>query len=120
MIRRGAYKFIHSPADPDQLYDLAHDPVERDNLAGKAERAADVAAFRAEVAKRWDLAALDADVRLSQRRRRMVAAALNEGQIRAWDFQPFRDAARQYIRNSMDLDDLEAMARFPGIARRAN
>ena len=120
MIRRGAFKFIHSPADPDQLYDLARDPGERDNLAGKAERAADVAAFRAEVAKRWDLAALDADVRLSQRRRRMVAAALNEGEIRAWDFQPFRDAARQYIRNSMDLDDLEAMARFPGIGRPAN
>jgi choline-sulfatase len=120
MIRRGAFKFIHSPADPDQLYDLARDPGERENLAGKAERAADVAAFRAEVAKRWDLAGLDADVRLSQRRRRMVAAALNEGEIRAWDFQPFRDAARQYIRNSMDLDDLEAMARFPGIGRPAN
>src|SRR5271156_1662496 len=120
MIRRGAFKFIHSPADPDQLYDLARDPGERDNLAGKAVRAADVAAFRAEVAKRWDLAALDADVRLSQRRRRMVAAALNEGTIRAWDFQPFRDAAREYIRNSMDLDDLEAMARFPRTGRPSN
>src|SRR5271166_6312607 len=120
MIRRGAFKFIHSPADPDQLYDLSRDPGERDNLAGKAESGAEVAAFRAEVAKRWDLAALDADVRLSQRRRRMVAAALNEGEIRAWDFQPFRDAARQYIRNSMDLDDLEAKARFPGIGRPAN
>ena len=26
MIRRGAFKFIHSPSDPDQLYDLARDP----------------------------------------------------------------------------------------------
>src|SRR6185437_2879523 len=26
MIRRGAEKFVHSPADPDQLYDLAGDP----------------------------------------------------------------------------------------------
>ena len=60
MIRRGALKFIHSPADPDQLYDLSRDPGERDNLAGKAESAAQVAALRAEVAKRWDLAALDA------------------------------------------------------------
>jgi choline-sulfatase len=116
MIRRGALKFIHSPADPDQLYDLSRDPGERDNLAGKAESAAQVAALRAEVAKRWDLAALDAEVRASQRRRRLVDAALNQGAVRAWDFQPFRDASKQYIRNSIDLDDLEAMARFPRVA----
>ena len=120
MIRRGAYKFIHSPADPDQLYDLGRDPGERDNLAKKTENAADLAAFRTEVGKRWDLAALDADVRASQRRRRLVDAALTKGEIRAWDFQPFRDATRQYIRNSMDLDDLEAMARFPPVAGASN
>jgi choline-sulfatase len=113
MIRRAAFKFVHSPADPDQLYDLSRDPGERDNLAGKVEHAPQVAALRAEVAKRWDLAALDAEVRASQRRRRLVDAALNKGEPRSWDFQPFRDAARQYMRNSMDLDDLEAMARFP-------
>ncbi len=60
---------------------------------------------------------LDAEVRASQRRRRLVDAALTTGEIRAWDFQPFRDAAKQYIRNSMDLDDLEALARFPRAAR---
>ncbi len=120
MIRRGEFKFIHSPADPDQLYDLGRDPGERDNLAGKAEHAPLLGAYRAEVAKRWDLKALDAEVRASQRRRRVVGAALNEGEIRAWDFQPVRDAARQYMRNSMDLDDLEAMARFPRVGRPPN
>ena len=34
MIRRGQHKFIHSPPDPDQLYDLAADPGEQVNLAG--------------------------------------------------------------------------------------
>ncbi len=116
MIRRGELKFIHSPADPDQLYNLKRDPGERDNLAAKAESMPLLAAFRAEVVQRWDLAALDADVRASQRRRRLVDAALSKGEIRAWDFQPFRDASRQYVRNSMDLDDLEAMARFPRVA----
>ena len=118
MIRRGPFKFIHCPADPDQLFDLESDPVERDNLADNAAHAARVADFRAEVAKRWDLAELDARVRLSQRRRRLVDAALSKGKIRPWDFQPFRNAAKQYVRNSMDLDDLEAMARFPPVARR--
>jgi len=117
MIRRGPYKFIHSPADPDLMFDLANDPGERDNLADNPASAALVAGFRAEVGKRWDLAELDARVRLSQRRRRVVDAALSKGKIHAWDFQPFRDAARQYMRNAMDLDDLEAMARFPPVGR---
>ncbi|HSU99836.1 MAG TPA: choline-sulfatase, partial [Roseiarcus sp.] len=118
MIRRGAYKFIHSPADPDQLFDLSHDPCERDNLAGDPTSATLVADFRAEVAQRWDLVALDASVRSSQGRRRLVDAALSKGRNHAWDFQPFRKASKAYIRNSMDLDDLERNARFPPVARR--
>ena len=116
MLRRGPLKFVHSPADPDQLYDLDADPEELSNLAEDAAQAGVVAAFRAEVARRWDLGALDRAVRESQRRRRLVAAALTTGTMKPWDFQPFRDATKQYIRNTMDLDDLEAMARFPGAA----
>ena len=57
------------------------------------------------------------EVRESQRRRRVVDAALTKGEVHPWDFQPFRDASKQYMRNSMDLDDLEAMARFPRVPR---
>src|ERR1700678_398630 len=71
MIRRGEYKFIHSPVDPDQLFDLTRDPRERDNLADNPSCAALIVDFRAEVAKRWNLAELDARVRDSQRRRRL-------------------------------------------------
>jgi choline-sulfatase len=117
MIRRGPYKFIHSPADPDQLFNLEDDPGERDNLADDPACAALVAEFRAEVGKRWDLAELDARVRESQSRRRLVDAALSKGKVHAWDFQPFRKASKEYVRNTMDLDDLEAMARFPRVAR---
>ena len=115
MIRRGPFKFIHSPPDPDQLFDLSTDRGERHNLAagGHAEI---VAGFRDEVASRWRLDVLDAEVRSSQRRRRLVNAALTKGEVRSWDFQPFRDAGKEYIRNTMALDDLEAMARFPRAA----
>ena len=116
MIRRGPFKFIHSPPDPDQLYDLAADPGERENLAVDPAYAGTVAAFRDEVARRWRLDALDAEVRASQRRRRLVGSALTTGAVHPWDFQPLRDATRQYIRNGVDLDDLEAMARFPPAA----
>ena len=115
MIRRGAHKFVHSPADPDQLYDLSIDPDECHNLAGDPSHAPVLAALRAEVAERWDLTALDAAVRDSQRRRHLVAQALAQGELASWDFQPRRDASREYIRNHMDLDDLEARARFPSV-----
>ncbi len=54
-------------------------------------------------------------MRASQRRRRLVDEALTKGEPRAWDFQPFTDASRQYVRNTIPLDDLEAMARFPKV-----
>jgi len=110
MLRRGRWKFIHSPVDPDQLYDLAADPGEQVNLA---ETAAETEAFRAEVAQRWSLPALTEAVIASQRRRRFVAASLDQGKRTAWDYQPFQDSSQQYMRNHMHLDDLEAMARFP-------
>jgi choline-sulfatase len=114
MIRRGPWKFVHSPADPDQLFDLSGDPGERVNLAWRPEFAPTVDGFRREVEARWDLAALDRAVRESQRRRRFVFAAGRAGGRRAsWDFQPFADASERYIRSHMPLDALEASARFP-------
>jgi choline-sulfatase len=113
MIRRGRHKFIHSPADPDQLFDLGSDPHEQANLADVPELAGLVQRFRRDVAARWDLPALDAQVRQSQQRRRVVDRALRTGLQTAWDFTPTYDASRRYIRNHADLGDLEAMARFP-------
>jgi choline-sulfatase len=115
MIRRGHYKFIHSAADPDQLYDLERDPGERDNLATRAQEVLRVDDFRREIERRWNLAALDTDVRSSQRRRRLVDSALNLGAARSWDFQPYSDASKQYVRNSVPLDVSEARARFPRV-----
>jgi choline-sulfatase len=113
MIKRGRYKFVHSPVDPDQLYDLLDDPDELRNLAADGRRAEHVREFRAESARRWDMPALHAAVLDSQRRRHLVYDALRRGRYTSWDFQPFRDAGRQYVRNDQDLGDLEAMARFP-------
>ena len=35
MIRRGRWKFVHVPGDPDQLFDLDADPLELSNLAAE-------------------------------------------------------------------------------------
>jgi choline-sulfatase len=119
MIRRGRHKFIHSPADPDQLYDLASDPHEQANLANDPASAGLTREFRQEVAARWDLTALDGEVRRSQQRRIAVAEALGTGAQAPWDFTPAYGASRRYIRNHMSLADLEEMARFPPVGRRA-
>jgi choline-sulfatase len=117
MIRRDQHKFIHSPADPDQLFDLVADPEERTNLADDRQHADLVTAFRQEIAHRWDLAALDRTVRLSQQRRFAVNAALGTGIQASWDYAPGYDAAHRYIRNDRDLGDLEREARFPPVGQ---
>jgi choline-sulfatase len=71
--------------------------------------------FRREVAARWDLVALDREVRESQQRRFAVSQALGTGVQTPWDFTPTYDASHRYIRNHMDLNDLEEMARFPPV-----
>ena len=113
MIRRGRYKFIQGGADPCLLFDLVADPDELNNLAGLPTHQALVQELQAEVARRWNLPQLHAQVLASQRRRRFVAASLTRGRLKSWDHQPMVDASEQYMRNHMDLDDLERRARFP-------
>jgi choline-sulfatase len=115
MVRRGSWKLVHSPADPDQLYDLATDPLERTNRVDDPAAADVLADLRAEVARRWDLERIDREVRESQRRRRTVVDALTRGAVTSWDYAPAYDASRRYIRNHTDLGDLEASARFPSV-----
>jgi choline-sulfatase len=119
MIRRGNHKFICSPADPDQLFDLESDPHERINLADDPASAGLAGRFRQEIAGRWDLTAVDHEVRLSQQRRLAVTRALGTGVQTPWDFTPAYDAGRRYIRNHMDLGELEEMARFPPVRGQA-
>jgi choline-sulfatase len=42
----------------------------------------------------------------------LVGKALAQGKRTSWDHQPFVDASQQYMRNHIDLDDLERRARF--------
>jgi choline-sulfatase len=100
MIRRGAHKYLHAHGDPDRLFDLDADPHELENLADRAEHAPLVEAFRAEVGRRWDLPELEREVLASQRRRRIVSAALAHGAHTPWDFQPHTDASAQWVRGA--------------------
>ncbi len=114
MVRQGRYKFVVGEDQPPQLFDLESDPLELDNLAGRAEHGEAERELAGQVAERWDFAALRRRVVLNQRRRRLTFAALGQGRHTPWDFQPATDAAKQYARNlGVVLGDLERRARLP-------
>lgn len=115
MIRRGPWKFVYSEQDPLLLFNLDNDPLERQNLAESSEHKGILAGFLAEARERWDIPAIHAATLASQRRRRFVAEALSQGKLASWDHQPMVDASQQYMRNHIDLDDLERRARFPQV-----
>jgi choline-sulfatase len=114
MIRQGHHKYVVGEAQPPQLFDLARDPLELDNLAGQAGHVETERDLAAQVAARWDMPALRRRVIRSQRRRRLAFTALARGRHTPWDFQPASDAARQYARNlGVVLGDLERRGRLP-------
>ncbi|WP_413726782.1 choline-sulfatase [Sodalis sp. RH16] len=111
MIRRGPWKYIASPGEPAQLYDISRDPLELHNLAASPEYGNDIAGFEREAALRWDLDALNRQVLASQHKRLFLNEVL--GEAAAWDYQPRQDAGQRYIRNNQTLDEQEARARYP-------
>ncbi len=110
MLRRGPWKFIHCPTDPDQLYNLVDDPDELDNLAQTNPLAAKL---RSEVRAKFDIPKINDAVLESQRARHMMFEALKSGGHFPWDFQPLRDASEQYTRNHMSVTDRDLQSRFP-------
>jgi choline-sulfatase len=112
-LRYGKWKYNRCLLDPDQLFDLEADPQEMKNLAEVPAHQGTLNSLRAKSEARWDLDAFDADVRKSQARRWVVYEALRSGGYFPWDYQPLRDASRQYMRNHMDLNILEESKRFP-------
>ncbi len=110
MLRRGPWKFIHSPVDPDQLFNLENDPEENNNLAETHPLAL---SMRQEVETKFDIARVHQDVLQSQKARLMLFQAMKRGEHFPWDFQPLRKASEQYTRNHMSVTERDLQSRFP-------
>lgn len=104
ILRRNRFKYVHCRHDPPMLFDLANDPNELNNLAGHPDFANIEAELKTEVDQRWDYAAIESDIRQSQRRRLFVQESILKGQWTGWDYQPHVDATRQYVRGAVDPD----------------
>ncbi|WP_136658555.1 choline-sulfatase [Nitratireductor sp. XY-223] len=112
-MRDGRFKFVHCELDPPQLFDLDADPNELNNLASDPEHASVLDDFKSRAMARWNMERFDAAVRESQARRWVVYEALRNGAYYPWDYQPLQKASERYMRNHMDLNDLEESQRFP-------
>ena len=112
MLRYGKWKYNRCNLDEDQLFDMEADPHELTNLAADPAHAGTVTSLRAKSEARWDLDAFDNQVRESQARRWVVYEALRNGDYYPWDYQPLQKASERYMRNNMDLNTVEEVARF--------
>ena len=85
MVRQGAYKYVYSEDDPPLLFDLKADPSEKHNMAGHPEHAEIESRLRALILQKWNSAALSEQIRLSQKRRRLVLASDQQGVRPRWN-----------------------------------
>ena len=113
MIRQQQWKFNYCEVDEPQLFDLSKDPFEENNLAKNTDYADELENFTKQTHQRWNVEEFRAQVTLSQQQRLAVYTGLRKGNFKPWDFQPMQNANERYMRNHLDLNVLEANARFP-------
>ncbi|WP_343565104.1 choline-sulfatase [Kiloniella sp. b19] len=112
-LREGPWKYIHCELDPPMLFNLREDPNELNNLADNPDFRDISESFAQRTRDYWNMEDFDNAVRLSQARRWVVYEALRNGAYYPWDFQPLQRASERYMRNHLDLNDVENNQRFP-------
>lgn len=115
MLRKNGFKYVYCEDDPGMLYDLNNDPKELKNLCGNP-RFADVEKnMLADILSRWDPAGMKETIIQSQKRRRYIQKVLLKGNRAPWDYQPYRDASKEFVRSASDTNTTmtKGLARFP-------
>ncbi|WP_049644968.1 choline-sulfatase [Candidatus Rhodobacter oscarellae] len=113
MMVQDRLKLLYSESDPPILFDLGADPDELRNVAGDARYDAPLNALMAEARATWDVDALSARIIKDQNRRRLIDRSHKIGAPPVWDYQPFTDASKQYVRAGKWTTEVEALAHLP-------
>jgi len=112
MVREQSRKFVLSDNDAPLYFDVHEDPAELVNLAQDPANEKIVAAKWSQLRSRWNIEAMKERIFQSQRRRHTMMPTLIKQNV-SWDYEPRTDAARSYIRNNMELYEIERRSRFP-------
>lgn len=117
MIRRGHFKYIYTHGHPAQLYDLANDPRELENLAGTEQHRRTEFELNADLLKGWDPNAINERVLLSQKRRRLIHEVTRKSPDRSnWSYVVRRGDEQRFVRGAGDAEGtvaVKGLARFP-------
>ncbi|MFK7752840.1 MAG: sulfatase-like hydrolase/transferase [Sedimentitalea sp.] len=105
-VRNGDWKLVVSLAYPAMLYNLADDPLELNNLAGKEP---DIEAELTSIADiNWSLEKVQTAMEASQRERKLVDAALAIGRQECWDYTAdTRWQSANYVRRGDTFPEIE-------------
>jgi choline-sulfatase len=115
ILRRQGFKYVYCEDDPPMLFDLVNDPGELENLSGDSQHAATETELHREVLTRWDSQSMKEQIIASQKRRHFIQRVLLKGDRQPWDYQPYRDASREFVRSSKDTNTTmtKGLARVP-------
>ena len=83
------------------------------NLVDQPEYTKILSEFRKMADQKRNLDRFDEEVRRSQARRWIVYDALKNGQYFPRDYQPLKQASERFMRNHMDLNEVEHNQMFP-------
>jgi choline-sulfatase len=101
MLRRGPHKLVYTLGLPPLLFDLAHDPLELNDLAADTAHAQVLAALLERLQADWDAPAIDASIRASQRRRLFLRQlGLARGEFPAWSWEARPGDRARFVRPS--------------------
>ena len=98
MVKQGHHKYVYSAVDPEQLFDLASDPLEQTNQAENPEYAEIKSQLAGLIEQTWDAQALSEKILHSQRRRLFLREALGEEISGEWEFAPEDELEQHCLR----------------------
>ena len=88
MLRKGNYKYIYTHKHPARLYDIASDPNELDNLAGKSQVAEIEQEMQRQCLARWDADEIEQIYRTEQRKNAFIVQAQQQDNYPDWEARP--------------------------------